>query len=560
MSGSSDSSSTVLGHQIVADLLRARGVSVAFGLLGDANLQMFVLAARDGLTFHSSRHESGAVSMAAGYAVATGEVGVVSVTKGPGVTNALTPLVSAVRDRIPLVLLAGCAATTASHDPASPRETFEPQEVDQEALARLAGANVIPVRSTRELSEALSAAFAIARGECRPVVVNLPIDLLDGSTAGQPAVSLPRAESTPVTLGASAESIAHVAELVRAARRPVVLAGRGASSEAARRGAITLADRIGALLATSLPAHGLFGEHPFSIGFSGGFAVESVRDTLRESDLVLAFGASLNRYTTNESLLFENAAVVQCDIDGSRIGRHHRVDLPLVGSADRVLGQIGESLGPPASPAVGYRTDSVRERLAAGLQYKLIPDASDLEGVDPRSVLRRVDQRLPRGRRTIVDLGHFSTFPCQHIRSFEFGQLVPCFGFGSIGLALSTSLGAAVGSPSDAVLCVVGDGGLLMSLPELETLGRLGLPVTVLVMNDRAYGAEVHSLRKLGLESDLVHFPRTDFAAIARSHGVEAITIKTFDDINLIPDLGSLTAPLLIDVHITPNVVADKFR
>jgi acetolactate synthase-1/2/3 large subunit len=540
------------GYQVVGRAVLDHGLNPAFGLLGDANMMPIVHAVDRGLSYFAARHEAGAICMATGYAMACGRVGFATLTRGPGLSNAITALVSAVRDHVPLVVFAGAAHLDDPHGP---------QSIDQDAMLAGTGVRHIEVTSAAALPGSVATAVELAEAERRPVVFSVPTTLLESAASEESVVTTPRRTEPGHTTRADPALVRRAAERLAEARRPVVLVGRGGTGAESVSMARTLAERVGALLATTLPASGLFHGDPYDLGFVGGYATGTVRELAADADTVLALGAGLNPYTTDRGRLLADAFVIQVDHNAQALGRHWPSDLPIAGALESVLPELLSTL--PDAPAAerGYRTAAVAARIAATRWAAGYPDGGDAAGLDPRTVLRAVDQRLGERRRVVVDVGAFSTFPCQVMRVFRPGQLLPCFGFGSIGLALPTALGVAVGAPDDSVACVVGDGGLLLSLPEMESVARLGIPLTIVVINDSSYGAEVHTLRKHGVPDDLARFPATDFAGVARSLGLDGLTLRSDADLSRLPvSLDNLTRPLLIDARVTPNVVADKFQ
>lgn len=276
--------------------------------------------------------------------------------------------------------------------------------------------------------------------------------------------------------------------------------------------------------------------------------------------MVLAVGASMNSFTTSERKLFRDAFVIQVDRDETAIGRHHRVDIGVLGDSAEVVSRLAAEV--QRSDTSLFRTPEVEARIATGRLAADVPTLHDVAGLDPRGALRALDKWLPSERRILVDVGHFASFPCQSLTVSRPGGIFPVFGYGSVGLSLPTAIGVAAAGTGDAVVAVVGDGGLLMSLPELETLGRLGLPLAVLVMDDSAYGAEVQHLRAQGFaDLSVAQFPSTDFVGTAAALGVRGVQLKTPDQLEHLDDLlGDLDGPLLVDVRINPAVVSDKFQ
>ncbi|GAA1875009.1 thiamine pyrophosphate-binding protein [Asanoa iriomotensis] len=496
------------GHEVVADALRAHGVDTLFGLLGNTNLALAGVLRGHGVRFVGARHETGAISLAAGYAWSSGRPAACTVTHGPGLSNALTGLTSAVRDRAPVVLLVG----DIRGEPA-----WMAQRADHAAMVAWTGAGLIDVDRPGRLAAAVAEGLGRAVRERRPMVVNIRSDLLADPAGAQEPARLPE-EDRPPPADEACRALAD-------AERPLILAGRGALWTGAGPALRDLGRRTGALLATTLPAKGLFHGDPYDLGVCGGYATATARELIRESDVVLAAGASLNGYTTDKGELLAGATVIRCD-----------------------------AVSPVAARRRGRRTPEIAARVAAARDFA---DESDDDGLDPRTVLRAVDVALPPDRQVVVDVGHFTTFPTQQLTVHP-GRFLPALGFGSVGLALATGIGAARGRDAPT-LVVVGDGGALMALGELETLARLRPRLTVLVLNDRAYGAEIHHLRRHGLPEDLALFPETDFAAVAAALGIPGISLRTSADLDRLAYLRATDGPSLVDARVTRAVVADKF-
>lgn len=518
-----------------------------FGLLGDSNLAFVAVAVETGATFVAARHESGALSMAAGYARATGIVSIATTTRGPGLTNATTALISAVRDRVPLVYVVGGNPRSGAQDN---------QALNEYEIVANTGAEWIPVERPEEISAAVARAFERARDSGGPVVLHVPSDVLEAGAVRQ--LPTPTARRSRLPPPPEPAALADVARLLSEAKRPVIVAGRGAQEADVAAGLRLLGRRVGALLATSLPATGLFHGDPFSIGFIGGFALPRTLELVNDADVVLAVGTSLSRYTTSAGSLFPDARLVHVDISETAFGRDRARSTAVLGAAGEVVSGLLAQLGDRTQ--VGYRTTAVRARILRTNGGRDLPVMHDHNSVDPRAALRAIDRCLPRTRRVVVDIGHFSTFPCQVLEVTQAGQLMPAFGFASVGLGLATAIGAAMAQPRRWVHAVIGDGGLLMSLPELDSVARLAPRLIVTVLNDASYAAEVHHLRRHGLPTRLARFPATDFADVARALGMPAVAVRTAADLDALPDLRKHKGPVLVDVRVNPSVVSDRFR
>jgi thiamine pyrophosphate-dependent acetolactate synthase large subunit-like protein len=273
---------------------------------------------------------------------------------------------------------------------------------------------------------------------------------------------------------------------------------------------------------------------------------------------VIGFGATLNMWTTRHGRLLSPAArVVQVDVEADAIGAHHRADVGLVGDAAEAAGAILAALD--GRSRAGWRTAELRAEIARR-RWRDEPyeDASDGTRIDPRTLARALDDVLPDERLIAVDSGHFMGWLPMYCRVPDERGFVMTQAFQAVGLGLATAIGAAVARPDRLTVAALGDGGALMALQELETASRLSLPMLVVVFNDAAYGAEVHHFGPDGFPVDLVRFPDTDFAALARAAGAEAATVRTAADLGVVERwLGQRRGPLVLDAKVVPTVVAD---
>ena len=530
--------------EVVGRTLAALGVRDAFGVLGSGNFIPTQALHAAGAAFHHARHEGGAICMADGYARVSGRVGVCSVHQGPGFTNAMTGLTEAAKSRTPLLLLAGEAPAAAL------RSNFR---LDQAALATTVGAVAERVHSGESAAEDTVRALRRAQVERRPVLLSMPLDVQAQPApmpAPQPSAPAPHAPA------ASPAAVAEVAALIAAARRPVIIAGRGAVLAGAGEALEALGDAIGAVLATSAMGHGLFAGSPWAVGISGGFASPVAARQIAASDLVLAFGASLTRWTTRDGALIDPAAkVVQVDLDPEALGAHRPVDTAVVADAAATARALLEA-GVQGS---GVRSEALAAEIAAGSwRDEPYEDAGADGRMDPRTFSIALDGLLPAERTVAVDSGHFMGFPPMYLGVPDPAGFVFAQAFQSIGLGLAGGIGAAIARPDRLTVACLGDGGALMSLPELETLARLRLPMLVVIYNDAAYGAEVHHFRPHGRPVELVQFPDTDFAALAEAAGARGLTARGEEDLAAIePWLAERDGPLVVDAKITPDFCAE---
>ena len=542
--------------EAIAKSLATRGVEAFFGLVGSGNFAVTNALHAAGAAFYSSRHECGAIMMADGYARASGNVGVCTVHQGPGFTNTLTGLTEAAKSRTSLVLIA--ADTPAG-------TLWSNFKIDQAAFAETAGAVAERVRSPETAAVDAARALRRAQIERRPVVLNVPIDLPAKPCPDElpvppdgPALQPPRP---------SERSVADVAVLLEASSRPVIVAGRGAALAGGREALEALGERVGALLTTSAVGNGLFAGNPYSLGIAGGFTSPLAAELLARADAVLAFGASLNRWTTRHGRLFSpDARIVQVDLDEEAIGALYPADVGVVGDAAATARAIVEELDRRGVKKEGFRSDELaREISARRWRDEPYEDRGTGDHIDPRTLSILLDDLLPPERTVATDSGHFMGYPAMYLDVLDGHGFVFAQAFQSVGLGLANAIGAAVARPERLCVAAVGDGGTLMALGELETAARYRLPMVVVVYNDAAYGAEVHHFGPMGQNVDLTRFPDTDFAALARAAGAEGITVRGPEDLAPLKEwLGRRDRPLAIDAKVNPDVraewLAEAFR
>ena len=320
-----------------------------------------------------------------------------------------------------------------------------------------------------------------------------------------------------------------------------------------------LGELSGAVLATSAVANGLFAGDPFAVGISGGFASPTAQRLLAESDVVIAFGAALNMWTTRHGgLIGPSTTVIQVDRDEEAIGAHRRVDIGVVGDARLVAEEIVAALDRSSSDlGAARRSVALAAEIAAG-RWRDEPYEESREWLDPRTLSIALDDLLPSERTVVVDSGAFMGYPSMYLQvpdaqGFVFPQAFQC-----VGLGLGTAIGAAIARPDRLTVCAVGDGGLLMALPDLETLGRLRPDMLVVIYDDAAYGAEVHHFRPMGIPVELAQFPPTDFAALAEAAGCRGLTARTPADLEGVRSwLENRDRPLVLDAKVDPDICAE---
>ncbi|MBV6756190.1 thiamine pyrophosphate-binding protein [Rhodococcus opacus] len=527
-------------YEVAAEALSKQGVRTIFGLMGDANLAYIgAYVENEGGEFVAAVAEGSAVSMADGYHRMSGEVGVASVTHGPAVTNCLTALTEAVRARSEVLLITGGTPDVHHHF----------QALDLEGFARGAGAQYLRVRRPDDVSADIAQAFVRIRAEGRPLLLDIPYDLLEKSAeyipAPQPTVECATAVPGP-------DAVDDVLGILLSSRRPMILAGRGAVRPDARDAILRLARLLDVPVTTSLLAKDLFRGEPENLGIHGNLSSAVAAEEIARADCVIAFGASLNTFTTDGNALLHGKAVIQCDVRADAIGRFGPVSSALIadaGLAARALCDRLEESGYTA-PVTG-RVEALAEKEAmSGRQlYRSITGGGT---VDMRDAMSWLGDVVPAGTQIVTDVGRFSFAAWKHLNVTP-GRFTVPGAFGSIGLGIGTAAGAAAARRDVPTVCIAGDGGGMMGILELTTAVRCELPLIVVILNDNCYGAEYRKLADLGLKTVHSEVAWPEFAEVARSLGARAVTVREDKDLVVAADaISGGDFPLLVEIKADP--------
>lgn len=540
-------------YEVLAAAFAAEGIDTHFTLMGDGNMHWAtVLAERYGVRTIHARHEHCACEMASAYAHVTGRVGLASVTHGPGVTQIMTALTTAARGGLPLIVFAGEAPTTAA---------WTIQQIDQAPLVRACGVEYIQIQSVQHALDRVREALCVAQYERRPVVIGVADNLqrvrLRESPPYTPSSAfIPR----PQAVAPDPEAVEEMAQLIAAAQRPIIVAGRGVMQAGAKAEVLELGRRCGALLATTLPARGLFDDHDYAIGIGGGWSSDIATELFAQADLVIAIGASMTGFTTHFGRLYPNARVVQIDAH-PRAVRHNRTVAHFHLRADARLGvaAINARLTRAGANKEGYRTAAIAKRLSvpAPSINDTLPDGS----IDPRRAVQAVNRVVPKDWFLVGGSGHCAYFTATNTPGRPPELYASIRHFGAIGSGLSHAIGIAAARGDGKVLLIDGDGSLIMHIQELETIARHGLKLLIVALNDGAYASEVHKLRIDGVSDREARFGRPSFANIARGFSLRGATIADLGELDARFDehVRNSTAELW-DIPISGDVLSVPFE
>lgn len=535
---------------VIARAIAQEGTATCFALLGDANMNVATRLAELGTRMINVRHEHCAVAAAMAYARKTGEVGLATVTCGPGVTQLMTALPAAVRANIPLVVLAGEAPIS---------KGWYNQAIDQAPFVTATGATYRALHWPERMPAAIRDAFLEARMTRRPVVLGVPFDLQHGAWSGPMDLPMPSRLILPQVsaMPPNPDDVARAAEMVARSGRIVVMAGLGAAEAEAAQACSALAEKLDAPLATTLPARGLFAGHPHSLGVAGGFSSDVARQVMAQADLVIAVGCSLASHNADAGKLWPKARVLQIDtnpqaLSQGRLAAHSHLRGDALLAVEALAGAVP---GRPATVCTPDLAKRIATTPADGSHFAPEPGL-----FDPRDVVAALEAHLPAEWQMVNSSGHCSYYFAQ-MPSRPFDTFLTIREFGAIGNGTSFAMGVAAAKPGETVVLFDGDGSLLMHVQELETIRRHGLNILIIVLNDRAYGSEIHKLRAEGLSDEGAVFGPTDLAAIARGFGIGGQTITDLAALPaLIADFAATGGAAVWDVPISDRVFSPVIR
>jgi acetolactate synthase-1/2/3 large subunit len=500
------------GAEIVLQCMRAEGVDLVFGYPGGAIMPLYDALDGSGVRHVLTRHEQGAAFAASGYARVTGKVGVAMATSGPGATNLVTGIADAKMDSVPLVCITGQVRTAMIGT-----DAFQETDVFGVTLSLTKWSRL--VRTIDEIPEAIAEGFHWARsGRPGPVVIDIPTDILKAKKEfSGPIKFAPHAR--PAEANADGAFSDTIVALLQRATRPVALVGAGAKLSGAIPELRRLLDDLN--VPTFATVHGLGAvppQSPYYLGMVGMHGTRAANTALHETDLLLVFGARLDDRVTGDPTRFApNAKIVHFEIDPAQLDRVRACELPVIGNlADTIPAFHAELRGASLPDWSDWRA------IACG------PERAE---ADPRGLaqptMRFLDEifsRLPQDNVIIADVGQHQMWAAQRFRSSSPRGFITSGGLGAMGFALPAAVGVQLAKPETCVLCVSGDGGFQMNIQELATVHRLGLPIKMVIVDNKYLGM-VRQWQQLFYErnyaeTDLSDNP--DFVEIAKAYKIHA--------------------------------------
>jgi len=539
------------GAEIVCECLLREGVDIVFGYPGGAILPTYDALTKYPQLHHVlTRHEQGASHMADGYARATGKVGVAMATSGPGATNLVTGIATAMMDSSPIVCITGQVPTGAIGTDAF-------QETDVTGITLPITKHNYLVTSLDELAEVMREAFHIARtGRPGPVLVDIPKDIQNQSTnfvyPTEP-VTLPGYKPSRV---GRADQVDAALKLIRESRRPIILAGHGISMSNANRELAQLCERAQIPVALTLLGKGAISEqHPMCLGMMGMHGGAEVNHAIQQADLLIALGMRFDdRVTGNLATYARNSRKIHVDIDPSEINKNVNVDVGIVGDLGEVLRQLLDRVERRPNDAwfdriAEWRADSeLREivRPADAPQHPAVPEGKLLGA----QVIRDLFEFTGGNAVTVTDVGQHQMWEAQYYQHERPHSLITSGGLGTMGFGLPAAIGAKMARPDQEVWAIVGDGGFQMTSMELATAVQEQVNVHIAVINNGFLGM-VRQWQEFFYEERYNQTPMVnpDFCKLAEAYGIPAARVTERGEIEEAVNRNrALTAgPTLID-------------
>ncbi|WP_155962429.1 acetolactate synthase large subunit [Streptococcus ruminantium] len=531
------------GSYLLLDTLHRLGVDLVFGYPGGAVLPLYdAIYQYEGIQHILARHEQGAVHEAEGYAKSSGKVGVAIVTSGPGATNAITGIVDAMGDSVPLLVFTGQVATRGIG-----KDTF--QEADVLGMTMPITKYNYQIRDAADIPRIVTEALHIATtGRPGPVVIDVPKDIQEKVVEfyHDPSLHLP---SYQPIIEPDDVQVKKILQQLSRAKKPVILAGGGVNYADAGRELVAFAERYQIPVVSTLLGLGAIPiEHDLSLAMGGMHGSYAANMAMDEADYLINVGARFDdRLTGNPATYAPNATIAHIDIDPSEIGKIVETAIPVVGDAKATLTALLK-LEPVKTNHATWTRQVLENKRRAPFGYD-----EDSTYIKPQAAIELVGQLTDGDAIIVTDVGQHQMwtaqfYPYKHVR-----QLVTSGGMGTMGFGIPAAIGAKLANPDKEVIVFVGDGGFQMTNQELALLNGYGVPIKIILMNNHSLGM-VRQWQESFYEnrrSQSVFNDEPNFQLLAEAYGISHYHLKNpatlAEDIKVILE----DRPMLIEVHIS---------
>jgi acetolactate synthase I/II/III large subunit len=529
MSANNNQNPQLTGSEILWATLVGEGVTTVFGYPGGAILPIYDALRKFPIHHVLVRHEQGASHMADGYARASGEVGVCMATSGPGATNLVTGIATAMLDSIPIVAITGQVSSKVLGSDAF-------QEVDITGITLPITKHNFLVTRAQDIAPAVREAFQIARsGRPGPVLIDITKDAQQATAPFDFEAAAPEPYRPHPMLRAESAEMQQAIELIKQAKKPLILAGHGIVESGARDQVIAFAERQQIPVASTLLGLGAFPTtHPLSLGMMGMHGESWVNHAIQSSDLLLAFGMRFDdRVTGNLASYAPNAKKIHIEIDPSEINKNVKVDVALIGDLRQVLDQLLPLL--PARDGAGWIGEVNEMKGTASVRDIInLPDNGHLYAAHVINDIWREALAAGRADQTIIvtDVGQHQMWEAQYYKHDTPRTLVTSGGLGTMGFALPAAIGAKAACPEKDVWVIAGDGGFQMTASELSTIQQEGYAINIAVINN-GYLGMVRQWQEAFYEKNYAASPilSPDFVALAAAHGIAGAHVSKRKDV-----------------------------
>jgi len=531
------------GSQVIVDMLVEQGVEVVFGYLGGVVLPLFDKLYDAPINFIIPRHEQGGCHMADAYARATGKTGVIIATSGPGATNLVTGLATAMMDSVPLVAITGQVRTSLIGNDAF-------QEADTTGITRPVTKHNVIIKDPNELAQTIREAFYIARsGRPGPVLIDIPVDmqLAECPIFPKTEIELP---GFRIQYKGHARQISAAAKAINESKKPVLYVGGGTIISGASEALRAVAKKANIPVTTTLMAMGAYDQNrPESLDMLGMHGSAYANYAVQQSDLLISVGARFeDRVTGNLETFAPHAKIVHIDLDPSNIGKNLHVDIPVVGDAKMVLEQMLDALE--------YKPrEEWFEQIAAWKASHPFTYDKKADVIKPQFVIEEVCRQTAGEAIITTGVGQHQMWAAQFYKYSKPRQFITSGGLGTMGFGVPSAIGAQIACPDKLVIGIDGDSSFNMTLTELSTAAMYDLPIKIVLINNGFMGM-VRQWQELfyGKRYSQSSLKNPDFAKVAEALGCVGMTVDKKDQVaGAIEKMLKQTKPCVVDFRVDPE-------
>jgi acetolactate synthase-1/2/3 large subunit len=529
------------GSQILGEALIKEGVDCIFGYPGGSVIPIFDFLYDSPIKFILNRHEQASAHAADGYARSTGKVGVCLATSGPGATNLTTGIATAHMDSVPIIAITGQVKTSLIGNDAF-------QEADVIGVTRSISKHNYLVKNVDDLAMTVKEAFYIAKsGRPGPVVIDLPVDLQIQTADFDYSKDIDLRSYKPTYFGHPGQ-IKKAFRLLYNAKKPVIIAGGGVVISNAAEELLKFAEKMGIPVTTTLMGMGAFpSDHPFSLGMPGMHGTVYANMAITECDLLISVGCRFDDRVTGKIEGFApEAKILHIDIDPTSISKNIKVDVPIVGDAKNILGQLLEEVDISKMQNLDGWQKKVKEwKKKHPLTYKQTKGGK----LKPQYIIEEVCEQTKGGAIIVTEVGQNQMWAAQFYKFAHSRHFLSSGGLGTMGYGFPAAIGAKIANPSKEVIVIAGDGSIQMNIQELATVAAYDIGVKVIILNN-GYLGMVRQWQELFYDRRYsgTCLENPDFVKVAAGYGVKGVRVKKESEVKkAVKDILAHQGPVFAD-------------